>query len=499
MNDIFLSITLVTICALGYYFSWRSLSQGKILLSLLLLLLCGLALRAYVSTDLYLHDWDERYHALVAKNLVHHPLIPTLYDKPILPYLPTNWTGNHIWLSKPPIPLWLMSLSIYIGGNNEISIRIPSLIASILSIVLTFKIAKALFDYRIAWLAAFLHSIHGMLIELASGRISSDHVETIFIFLVELAIWLALLSTIKTKKHNLYLVLCGLTIGLAFLSKFLPAFVVLPIWLSFALQSKSVSSLRIFAQFCVLTCIALAVSLSWICYTHFAFPAESNELIALLTRPLNSTVQKHGGSAWYYVDCIRMIFGELVYLPLLWLLYSAYKAFRDSCYLPFCLWILIPLIVFSIADTKRETYLLIAAPAIFIVTAIFWFWLLAYSIDKKHRWLYNLVLLLLIALPLRYTIERVKPFQQHNRNTEWAIALRKLHKQNITKGVLFNYDRPIEAMFYTNLIAYETLPQPNIIITLLEQGYAVLINDNEKLPQSIRAIKGVIVRKINSL
>ena len=49
-----------------------------------LILLGAFALHLWVSMDPYLHEWDERYHALVAKNLMPHPLKPTLYDNPVL-------------------------------------------------------------------------------------------------------------------------------------------------------------------------------------------------------------------------------------------------------------------------------------------------------------------------------------------------------------------------------------------------------------------------------
>ncbi|HRT53356.1 MAG TPA: hypothetical protein P5291_04705, partial [Flavobacteriales bacterium] len=37
------------------------------------------------ALDPFLNDWDEAYHAVVAKNLMEHPLTPMLYRETALP------------------------------------------------------------------------------------------------------------------------------------------------------------------------------------------------------------------------------------------------------------------------------------------------------------------------------------------------------------------------------------------------------------------------------
>jgi 4-amino-4-deoxy-L-arabinose transferase-like glycosyltransferase len=125
MNQLF-GILTISLVAGGYYFSWKYWSEEKFRLAVLLLVICGLAIRIYISTDLFLHTWDERYHALVAKHLIQHPFRPTLYDNPVLPYDYRNWTANHIWLHKQPLPLWTMAASLSLFGVHEIALRLPS-------------------------------------------------------------------------------------------------------------------------------------------------------------------------------------------------------------------------------------------------------------------------------------------------------------------------------------------------------------------------------------
>src|SRR5687768_6910766 len=68
-------------------------------------------LRVFMAQlDPFLNLWDERYHALVAKNMMLEPFKPMLYANPVLPYSFDSWTNNHIWLHKQPLFLWQIAL-----------------------------------------------------------------------------------------------------------------------------------------------------------------------------------------------------------------------------------------------------------------------------------------------------------------------------------------------------------------------------------------------------
>ncbi|MCC6768002.1 MAG: glycosyltransferase family 39 protein [Bacteroidia bacterium] len=148
-----------------YFFAWKRASRNDYTISLILLMLGGIVLRLYTAADLYLHPWDERYHALVAKHLMSHPLLPTLYEHPVLPFDYTSWTSNHVWVHKQPLPLWTMAISMSVFGVNELALRLPSVVLSTIGIGLTFFIASYIFSKKLAWLAAFFFSINGLIIE----------------------------------------------------------------------------------------------------------------------------------------------------------------------------------------------------------------------------------------------------------------------------------------------------------------------------------------------
>lgn len=148
-------IFTLSICIVGYLYSWQQYKRKNYEFALIIIMLCGLILRLFVANDFFLHEWDEQFHALVAKNLIKHPLIPTLYDNPILPYDFKAWNMNHIWVHKQPIPLWTMAASMCLFGVNEIALRLPSILLSTIGIGLIFYIGKYFFSEKTGLLAAF--------------------------------------------------------------------------------------------------------------------------------------------------------------------------------------------------------------------------------------------------------------------------------------------------------------------------------------------------------
>lgn len=464
-------------------------------LALLLLMLGGLLLRIFVSADFFLHPWDERYHALVAKNLIQHPLIPTLYDNPIFPFDYQNWPGNHIWLHKQPMPLWVMSASLWLFGINEIALRLPSILMTTIGIGLTFYIASYYFNKKVGFLAAFFFSINGLIIELTGGRIATDHFDVHYLFYIELAVFFTILF-VKSQKTT-YNLLAGISIGLAILTKWLPALIVFPIWLLLILDSQNFDKKQIVKHLLLLTATCVLISLPWQLYIYTTFPLEASWTASLNMKHITSVLEGRDGPFYYFLDIIRINYGDLIYIPFLWFLWKMLKNRNDKKRLSILIWVLIPILFFSMAQTKMKGYILFTSPALFMMTSEFWDMLSEYRKSHKPKWLYTLILILLIALPVRYTIERVKPFKSIDRSPSWITNLKDFNKLNINNGVLLNYDKPIEAMFYTNLTVYSHIPDKKQINDLKQKGYTVIINDDGNIPDEIINIEGIMIRKLD--
>lgn len=475
MENLFYGIFTILICIIGYILAFKQYGRNNIIIALILIMVCGLLLRIYTSSDLFLHTWDERYHALVAKNLISNPLYPTLYKNPILPYDFRNWSGNHIWVHKQPIPLWTMSISMSIFGVNEIALRLPSILMTTLGIGITFFIAKSLFNNRVGIIAAFLYSIHGLIIEVTAGRVATDHIDVFFLFFIQLSVLLAI-KYFQSKK-TFYNVLCGISIGLAILSKWLPALIVLPIWLLLALEFKNLSIKKIIYDFLILCFIIAFISLPWQFYIFKEFPQEALWERSFNLKHITKALENQGKPFYYHFNEVRILYGELIYLPLIWFFYKTLKNLKKYRRLILSLWILVPFIFFSIAKTKMQAYTLFTAPAIFIVTAIFWEYLYVYRKRFKFKGLIIAILFLLIVLPIRYSTERIKPFMKRERNPQWTQELRELskHINNEEKTVIFNSEYPIETMFYAGCTAYSGIPDSLTLSNIDKKGYAIYI------------------------
>ena len=496
MSNLLFGILTILMCAIGYFFSWKYWTKDNYKIAILLLVICGLFLRIYTSADFFLHSWDERYHALVAKNLIRHPLIPTLYDNPVLTYDYRSWVANHIWVHKQPLPLWGMAASMWLFGINEIALRLPSILLSTIGIYLMYIIGSYFFNKKTGYLAAFFFSVNGLIIELTAGRVATDHIDIYFLFFVELAVVFSIYFAQKGKM--IFNMLAGISIGAAILSKWLPALIVLPIWLLLVVDTGKFKPKEILTQFIILIVTSILVFLPWQIYIYHAFPLEARWEAGFNLKHITEALEEQTGPFYYFINKIRINYGELIYLPLLWFLWKTLKNPGDKKRLAISIWFMVPFLFFSYAITKMQAYLLFASPALFIMTAEFWHMLAAYRKNHRLKWIFNLILILLIALPIRYSIERIKPFDKTDRNPQWVKDLKTLNESKFKKGILFNYNNPIEAMFYTDITVYQNIPENNILMNLQQKGYYILINDNGNVPERIKTVTGIKTVKLTS-
>jgi len=494
-DNIIVTITAFLLSFTAFAVSAILHSKNKCKISLVVLIAGGLLLRLVVSSDLYLHPHDEKFHALVAKNITRHPLKPTLYDNPVHNVNYKDWSSNNVWLHKQPFPLWTIAASISILGNNEFAVRFPSVILSALGIWLIYLICMFFFtgknQKRIAWMAAFLYAINGLILELTGGRVATDHYDLFFMVLILTAIYFTI-KFIQTGRLY-YNVLTGLFIGLAVLTKWLPAYIVLPVWILLVYDSDKFKTKQIVTNFLILTTVSFAVFLPWQIYIHSAFPAEAAYTSSFNLRHLTEVLDNQTGPFYFFFARMGTNYGELVYLPLVFLIIYVIRNHKDLKKLSIVVWIFVPLLFFSFSKTKMQAYILFIAPALFMISAWFWHTAREKQLSGINKYLKYAVLALMLILPVRYCIERVKPFSSESRNPEWSKNIKEFAKTPIPeKSLLFNYSRPIEAMFYADITAYSHLPGLKDLNDYLKNGYTVYINLNENIPTEVLNTKELV-------
>ncbi|MCH2223468.1 MAG: glycosyltransferase family 39 protein [Crocinitomicaceae bacterium] len=480
-------LVFILSCLTGWV-SWQKFKQQQYQWAIFFLIILGLGLRIFLASDLFIHPWDERYHALVAKNMLQHPLTPTLYDNPILPYDYKQWTANHVWLHKQPVSLWGIMLSYMVFGINEFALRLPSVLLSTIGIWIMYRIGFRLFSRKVGYYSAFLYAIHGIIIEFVSGRTPTDHIDIFFLFFIQFAVLMAIEFSI-TKK-SFYNISCGVLIGLALLTKWLPGLIVLPIWGCFLLHQKF--SFRSILLHGTILCFTIAtIVIPWQWYIFEYFPQEAIWESEFNRKHIFEYLDVKKQPILYHFNMLQINFGPFIYLPLIWIISKAIKRKTNWKYWGILIWILIPYIFFTLVKTKMQGYTLFAAPAIFLISGIFVSYL---NFNKSHfskKWLAPVVILILFALPIRLTVERLKPFKNESKTVEWKNEMINFSKHISSKQsvVVFNEPRPIEMMFYTDATAYDYLPKSEIIDSLLVEGHELYLNQEGLLIKIDRTTK----------
>lgn len=410
----------------------------------------GTALALAMSMDDFLHPWDERYHAVVARHLISHPLVPTLYEETPLPMAPV-WGSGHVWIHKPPLPLWLMAASLRLLGTCEFAVRLPSVLLLAACAFATARIGSRLLDERAGLIGAFLVAVNGNLLDLASGRKPTDHVDSVLTSLTCLAVWSAVEHAARPSRRRA--ALTGLVAGLAVLTKWLVGLLPFAVWAVLLRRRR-----ERWPDLLIGLAVCAMVAAPWQIYVAHAFPAEAAFEAAHRTRHLFEPLDGHVGSALFYLIRIPRTFGEASPLALLWFCWKR----REPALIA---WAALPYAFFGAVATKMENYAMPAAPAMALmigwaaVGAWRWraFWMRAFAAA-------------LVALPVRYAVERWKPFHRFEEERAVARTVRALPAGQV---LVIGAQHFIEAMFYGDRAAYLEVPDSTTLQRLRAEGWRV--------------------------
>jgi 4-amino-4-deoxy-L-arabinose transferase-like glycosyltransferase len=489
------SITLLLIAFLLLLLAF--LYSKKPQIAITLIVICGFLLRLYVSNDPILHEWDEKYHALVAKNLMNNPFSPCLYKTTILDYNYKDWTTNHIWLHKPPLTLWSIAVWLKIFGLNEFGVRFGSLLFSTLSLLLTYFIATKLYNNKIGLLATFFQSINGFIIEVAGGRTATDHVDTLLLFLVELGVFLILYSGLLFKQKHTSILTIGFIMGLAVLCKWMVGLIILPLFIFYNVVVKGFNTNKIFFQTFLLTNTAIFISIPWFVYTYMNFPKEFEWEQLFNAKHLTESLEGHNHPWYFFIDNARINWNESIYIVFLIFVYNIYKK-RNKSDLFILFWMSIPFIFFSLTATKMAGYVLIGVPPIFIMLALFCEKLWNKE-NEKYIMFKKILAALVVCFAIRYCFERVKPFQIFEKELTIKVNIDIL-RQNLSNdknNIVFGFNQSINAMFYLDCISYPNYPTIEQFHNIDTLNYSIICVENGNVPDFIKAKKDIKLLKIN--
>src|SRR5581483_1115451 len=180
--------------------------------------------------------------------------------------------GSFITVDKPPAAFWVQALSARIFGFSTWSILLPQAAAGVGSVLILHKLVRK-------WagdVAAHLAALALALTPVAVIMFRYNNPDALLTFLLLASAW-ALWSAIETGRTR-SLVLCGALLGLAFETKMLQAFIVLPVFAGVYLW---VGQPRLRQRFVQLLAggAALLVSAGWWVAVVTLWPAASRPYI----------------------------------------------------------------------------------------------------------------------------------------------------------------------------------------------------------------------------
>jgi len=176
-------------------------SQDIILVGLIIL--GGIFLYLWGVGSYALWDpWEPKYAQTMREMMARHDFITPYY----VDYV--RWT-------KPIFIYWAMYLPVRFLGNNELAVRLPSIVAAILSVLLVYHFLKKLRGRRNAMMAACILGTIPQYFYMARQAMP-DMLLTLFL---GAAMGFFALARFGKDHKNRYLVLFYISIALAFLSK----------------------------------------------------------------------------------------------------------------------------------------------------------------------------------------------------------------------------------------------------------------------------------------
>ncbi len=399
----------------------------------------------FATIDPYLHEWDEQYHALVAKNLSHDPFNPKLIVHSPVKLGHEMWIYNEIWLHKQPLFLWQMAVSIKIFGANLWAVRFPSVLLHALTALIVYSLGKRFLSRGLAVLACVLFGCSGYFNDFTSGAIGMDHNDVAFVFYVT-ASFLAWFKYRESENKNKWILLIGLFSGAAILCKWLVGLVVFSGW-GMVLIAENWKNLKNWLDLLKAFGVTILFVIPWQLYCYVKYPAEYVYEMTFNSRHFTQVIENHGGNWLFYWDGMKDSFGsgELIrWILVLGLILFAYKAIKNRGGWLFAVAVfLVTYVFFTLAATKLQGYVSIVAAFGFIFMLYPFERLFSYLKSKKQLNLNAIAgtLLVLVVLFFQFSPKGVvgrhkykAPDYRETRTSELRYALNILNDEPHFEG-----------------------------------------------------------------
>ena len=160
-------------------------------------------------------------------------------------------------IDKPPLDLWLQVASVKLFGFNSFALKLPEALGGTIAVALLYDLVRRPFGRT----AGFLAGLALAVLPVAVLTARSDTMDSVMSALMVAALWLALVGAQRHRASLLYL--AAVAVGLAFNVKLFEALLVVPpVILLWSIAGPRGVARRV-EQILVAVVVMIVVSLSW--------------------------------------------------------------------------------------------------------------------------------------------------------------------------------------------------------------------------------------------
>jgi 4-amino-4-deoxy-L-arabinose transferase-like glycosyltransferase len=328
-----------------------------------LILLLTLFNLFYKLGSQHIFNWDEARHGVSAYEMLKSGnYIVNTYN-----------FSNDYWNLKPPLSFWTVALGYKLAGFNALGLRLFSAVFAALTVIIVGVYTKKEHG-ALSSLLAMMVLITSSQYILYHGARTGDP-DSLYVFLFTAAI----LSGFLIKKNVKFIYLACMCFSLAFLTKSWHAGnipVILVLYLIFTGQIRKLSIKNWMISFvCALVPITVWAVLR---FSYDGWTFFSNMINYDLLERSSTTIEDHVGGPFYYFKLLLNVhfYGLWLAVFIIFLLATFIridKEFLSSnrrTFLGLIIWILIPLLLFSLAKTKIKWYIFPVFPPLAILIGL---------------------------------------------------------------------------------------------------------------------------------
>lgn len=193
-------------------------------------------------------------------------------------------SSNFMMIDKPPLAVWISSLSVRAFGFSPLWILLPHALAGVASVIVLYKTMRRCFDEATSFLAGLLFAITPATIVVFRYNMTDS-------FLI-LFLLLAIYSFLRSMEESqlTWLVLSGVFIGFGFNSKMTQSLIIVPIFVIMYFYNSPAPILKRLGHVTAHLVSVITISLWWVVIVSFV-PAHQ--------RPWIGSTQ--GNSIWELV------------------------------------------------------------------------------------------------------------------------------------------------------------------------------------------------------